>query len=249
MRVSTEVIEVLAHCEIEGSALRITDQLERKLYVQVDKALQCAGGKWNTRAKAHLFPGCAAAAIEPIILDGEITDAKREFDAFYTPADLVERMLDLARLEERTPLVLEPSAGSGNIVAALKARGCTVLALEIRPESCAQLQASVPPPDRIRCVDFLADDPAPAFDAVVMNPPFSKRQDSAHIQHAWGYLRPGGRLVAIAGIGVTFYTDRKGLAFREWLDEIGATVERLPEGAFKASGTMVNAVLISATKG
>jgi hypothetical protein len=81
-------------------------------------------------------------------------------------------------------------------------------------------------------------------DVVLMNPPFSKGQDVKHVTHALGFLKPGGRLVAIMGAGVTFRQDKRTNEFRELVQAMGGTIERLPEGSFKSSGTMVNTVIV-----
>jgi len=43
----------------------------------------------------------------------------------------------------------------------------------------------------------------------------------------------GEDLVAIASEGPFFRSDAKSVAFREWLDELAADVEQLPEDAFQ----------------
>ncbi len=55
--VTDEVRDVLDGLDVIGNKVFIPDQLERKLYQSVDKALQSAGGRWNRRAKAHVFSG------------------------------------------------------------------------------------------------------------------------------------------------------------------------------------------------
>src|SRR3972149_847602 len=50
-----EVLVVLRRAVIEGTRLRIVEQLDRKLYVAVNKGLEAAGGKWDRKAKAHTF--------------------------------------------------------------------------------------------------------------------------------------------------------------------------------------------------
>ncbi|OWY39386.1 hypothetical protein CEK28_08690 [Xenophilus sp. AP218F] len=71
------------------------------------------------------------------------------------------------------------------------------------------------------------------YDRIVMNPPFSDRRDAEHVMHAYGMLKPGGRLVAIMGEGVFFGQDKKAKAFREWLEQVGGTSEKLPAGSFE----------------
>lgn len=81
---------------------------------------------------------------------------------------------------------------------------------------------------------------AGGYDRIVMNPPFSDRRDAQHVQHAYTLLKPGGRIVAIMGEGVFFGQDKKAEAFREWLDKVGGTSEKLPAGSFMDPSLPVN---------
>lgn len=78
------------------------------------------------------------------------------------------------------------------------------------------------------------------YDRIIMNPPFSKRRDAEHVMHAYTLLKPGGRIVAIMGEGVFFGQDKKAEDFRNWLDEVGGTSEKLPEGSFLDPSLPVN---------
>lgn len=78
------------------------------------------------------------------------------------------------------------------------------------------------------------------YDRIIMNPPFSNRRDAEHVQHAYTLLRPGGRIVAIMGEGVFFGTDKKAQQFRDWLEEVGGTSEKLDEGTFMDPSLPVN---------
>src|SRR3546814_3629081 len=66
--------------------------------------------------------------------------------------------------------------------------------------------------------------PVFSVDAVVMNPPFEKGQDVAHVLHAWRSLKTGGTLVAIMGAGVTFRQGKPYAPFRDWLRSEEANV-------------------------
>ncbi|MDY0046074.1 MAG: PLxRFG domain-containing protein [Thauera propionica] len=70
------------------------------------------------------------------------------------------------------------------------------------------------------------------YDRIIMNPPFSDRRDAEHVRHAYTLLRPGGRVVAIMGEGVFFGQDKRAQDFRDWLESVGGTSEKLPEGSF-----------------
>lgn len=78
------------------------------------------------------------------------------------------------------------------------------------------------------------------YDRIVMNPPFSQRRDAEHVMHAYSLLKPGGRIVAIMGEGVFFGKDKKAQDFRDWLDSVGGTDEKLPAGSFMDPSLPVN---------
>lgn len=78
------------------------------------------------------------------------------------------------------------------------------------------------------------------YDRIIMNPPFSDGRDIQHVQHAYTLLRPGGRIVAIMGEGTFFQSNKRAEGFREWLDERGATNEKLPDGSFMDPSLPVN---------
>lgn len=78
------------------------------------------------------------------------------------------------------------------------------------------------------------------YDRILMNPPFSKGRDIQHVRHAYDLLRPGGRIVAIMGEGAFFHGNKAAEGFRAWLDELGATSEKLPDGSFMDPSLPVN---------
>jgi hypothetical protein len=52
VKIEQAVIAVLARCETNDNTLYLPfGQLDRKLYVAVNKALEAIGGKWNRSAK------------------------------------------------------------------------------------------------------------------------------------------------------------------------------------------------------
>ena len=84
--------------------------------------------------------------------------------------------------------------------------------------------------------DFMKDvSEGKSYDRIVMNPPFSKRQDTEHVRRAYDLLKPGGRLVAIVSEGSFFGKDKKASEFRDWLEEVGGTSEKLAEGFIQRS--------------
>lgn len=242
MKVSQDVLNVLDQAETEGNRLVLTGQLDRKLYEQTNKVLEAAGGKWNRKAKAHVFDGDAAEAIEQVLLAGEIT-THQDFGYFPTPEPVVRRLMELADVELGSS-VLEPSAGTGAIAQYL-AEVATVDCVELRQDYADKLLKTLGGARVIHVGDFLSLVPRPVYDRVVMNPPFSKQQDIKHVLHALKFLKPGGRLVSVMSAGVTFRQNRLAADFRQLIGDRGGTIEPNPEGAFKESGTLVCTVNVA----
>lgn len=150
--------------------------------------------------------------------------------------------------------ILEPSAGIGSICEAItektNATAEHITAVEIR-QSMADIIALKG--FAVQCADFLelSPDDLGTFDRVVMNPPFEKAQDVAHVRHAFQFVKPGGVLAAVVSAGVTFRTDAVYSAFREWFEELGGILHELPAGSFTGADafrqTGVNAYRLTIT--
>jgi tRNA G37 N-methylase Trm5 len=246
--ITPEVRAVLERANITSTSLTITEQLDRKLYESVNKVLEAGGGKWNRKAKAHVFAGDPRAALGIALETGKITreaivDEKKTFQIFHTPKDLAERMVHLAGIKPGDR-VLEPSAGEGAIALAAQSAGAIVTAIEIRPEAVLKLNQVLITP--ALCSDFMkvpaGDD---TYEVILMNPPFTRNQDIQHVQHALGFLAPEGRLVAIMSPHFTFAEDTPSIEFRRMLDVRGGIYEPLPAGTFKEAGTNVSTVLVT----
>lgn len=78
------------------------------------------------------------------------------------------------------------------------------------------------------------------YDRILMNPPFSDGRDIQHVRHAYGLLKPGGRLVAIMGESAFTNQNKRATEFREWLESVGGTDEKLAEGTFNDPSMPVN---------
>lgn len=78
------------------------------------------------------------------------------------------------------------------------------------------------------------------YDRILMNPPFSDGRDIQHVMHAYSLLNPRGRVVSLMGESAFTIQNARAIAFREWLDSMGASVEKLPEGSFMDPSLPVN---------
>ena len=164
---------------------------------------------------------------------------------FPTPPALAARMVEMAGIEPGDR-VLEPSAGTGNILRAIKGAGIAgdngsdprVVAVEINRALADAIPSHLA--GYVVCDDFLAVDFPTAgiarFDRIVANPPFGKGQDIAHIKRMLDVLLPGGRLVAICANGPRQQAELRPLA---------TTWEELPEDTFASEGTHARTVLLT----
>lgn len=193
---------------------------------------------WEFRAMLREFSGLKEAPKE---LD-KIKQMEREMigrrndglDFFPTSAGVVEQMLSAAEIQEGMA-VLEPSAGMGHIADAIREAGVEPDVVELSNDRKELLEAKG---FNVVGRDFMEAEGQ--YDRIIMNPPFSNRRDAEHVQHAYTLLRPGGRLVAIMGEGVFFGQDKKAQQFRDWLEDVGGTSEKLDEGTFMDPSLPVN---------
>jgi len=172
--------------------------------------------------------------------------------AFYpTSTEIVHHVLRNEYIEGRK--VLEPSAGEGAFVRELLSRGAArVDAIEVHPDRARAIEAIADSRLTVYPTNFLRMEPRPVYDLVVMNPPFHGTHWMDHVVHAYNFLAPGGRLLAILPITADLGMSSKHEKFRKWAKERssgwGSMFEDLPAESFSHAGTMVNTVVLSLGK-
>jgi predicted RNA methylase len=243
IRIGQDVLEVLDGASVDGNRLVLQGALDRKLYTDVNKVLESIGGKWNRGAKAHLFDVPVADVLDPIMETGEYSRTKQDFGQFDSPKDVVDRVVHIANIEAGM-MVLEPSAGLGNLADGAARCGALVTCWELDAKRADVLRA------KFRAVnngDFLSagNYERIQFDRVVMNPPFARQADIAHVLHAVKFLKPGGRLVSVMSAGVLFRTNRAAADFRQFVADRSGEFERLPDASFELAGTRVQTCIVS----
>jgi predicted RNA methylase len=164
---------------------------------------------------------------------------------FATPEALAQRVIDEADIREGHS-VLEPSAGSGRLADAAS--------LVVGQENVTLVEQNHSLREILELKGYsLADsnflEHEGEYDRIVMNPPFEKGQDMEHVQRAFEMLKPGGRVVSIMSPSPFFNGNGKAAAFREWFEDNGGSMEKLPDNSFKDSGTGVGTVLVVLDKG
>ena len=254
-KIENDVLMVLSTLEINGNNVRITKQLDRKLYLAVNKVLERIGGKWNRKVKAHIFDTDPTDRLNNVIECGEL-DPEVKTGYFPTPIKIVDKMIELADIGA-SQRILEPSAGQGHIADRIVRHLMDMHVPTIDVRICETL------PENVRTLkengwivegDFfefksechLRDI---TFDRILMNPPFENQSDLLHVAIAFSMLAPDGIIVAIMSVGVTFRENKKTVKFREKILKPHCThLEHLTSGAFKESGTMVNTIMLRLEK-
>ncbi|WP_340375796.1 class I SAM-dependent methyltransferase [Streptomyces sp. SS7] len=247
MRIPTDVLAVLSdRTRTDGHRLVLVGpRLTPALYQRVNEVLEAVGGRWTKTEGAHLFPVDAAEALAPVLTTGEVVTLgeKRTLAQYFpTPDPVVGRLIALAALEPGMT-VLEPSAGSGAIATAAAARGAIVDCIERDPGYATDL-LDTHVVRRVQVADFLTTPANPGYDRVLMNPPFTRGTDMAHVTHALRFLKPDGLLVSVMSWAVAEQTGST-IAFRKLVEQRGGLVEALPARAFAQSGTTVDTVLVT----
>tara|TARA_R110000803_G_scaffold78075_3_gene143130 strand:- start:10238 stop:10975 length:738 start_codon:yes stop_codon:yes gene_type:complete len=217
-------------------------------YAGLKKALLQAQGKYKRNIFEFPFP---SKVVINKLLSGEVINWKIRTQFFETPEPMAEYMVNqIAGKHEGTVEMLEPEAGHGALIrAALKSRpNLNVTAVEKDELNFSILQDLYPNQNLIHA-DFLTHDfKGKKFDLIIANPPFSKNQDIDHVLKMWDLLAKDGQLFTIMSTSWTFGTQKKQVAFREWLEDECGLITENGQGTFKTSGTMVQTVLVELTK-
>lgn len=167
---------------------------------------------------------------DPVVTAEDELRGKKLPGFFPTPKPVVYEMLKLADIQG-TDRVLEPSAGKGDILDAVRQAHPDVDLKGIEfNRTLRDVLVAKGYEDSVEFGDFLEQQGE--FDKIVMNPPFEKGADIEHVQHAYQLLAPGGRVVSVMCEGPFFRSDAKSTEFRAWLDDLAAETEELPEDAF-----------------
>lgn len=248
--ISNEALAVLSEGFYLDGVFRINSgQLERALYQEVNKVLENFGGKWNKKSGGHTFDTDPSEKLDDAIATG--TYARLDRNGYFRTSDgLADELIGMLQ-KDRYDRVLEPSCGDGQLIRAfLRAKACSEF-MAVEPNRDLMLKAANRTMDLNTTNiffhyfggnDFEDFEPSHKFDAIVMNPPFQNSLDVAHILRAIELLKPGGELVAIASVGITFRRGKKYIELENILNNGGAMVTANPDGAFKEAGTNVRTV-------
>jgi len=232
MKIENDVSNILGNSRIEGDYLYLPEgQLKRKLYLKVNEVLEAIHGKWNRKEKAHIFNESPLDILEEILLTGEYTDQKKEYQFFETPENIALQMIEMADIQ-KGETVLEPSAGKGAIAKFI--RWCDCVELNEENRTCLENNFN------LVWDDFLTFNKK--YDVIIANPPFSKQQDITHVEHMIELANH--KVISVMSSSILFRTNKKTVNFREKVENLGGKFIKLPEKSFAESGTNVNTCIV-----
>lgn len=247
--------EVFQNCTVEGNVIKLPDTvLDRKVYVDVKRAIEKINGKWKGgKTKGFVFKDDPTELLEQIAAGVE-RNLKKEFQYYPTPPELADKLVNIAGIDKSKKypeqMILEPSAGQGALLDAINKVAHPkqlVHCWELMEENRKIIESR---DDVIlEGEDFLQNGLSfEAFDIIIANPPFSRGQDIQHILEMYRILKPHGRLVAIASQSWQHVNRKKEVSFRDWLKSKHASIENLPNDAFRSSGANFGSCIISLSK-
>lgn len=229
--------------------LKPVNKLSDEQYDRLKPVIENMGGHWREKIKGFIFHPDKSHL-------KAYTDRNEELQFFPTPKSVADRLVELSGINQLSaydmPKVLEPSAGTGDLLDALPSWVKPSLYV-VEPDNInAEIlkEKGYWMVDETTFEDFYKSHKKlkNSLDYVVMNPPFSGSRDVLHTMMAYEFLKKGGTLVAIISENALYYENKHSDKFRDWVKATGAYIESIPYGAFRESGTNVDTVIVKVTK-
>lgn len=199
----------------------------------------------------EVLPDAAPADMSPDDLRSKAGLPAVNLSFYPTPDAVTETLLHDVHIRGECR-VLEPSAGTGNMAKHLLRAGAKVDAVEIDPGRVSALNQIRHPNLTVLAGNFLTLPANAVYDYVVMNPPFAGTHWMEHVIHAFDFLKPGGKLLAVLPVTAETGESKKHGTFRAWVKTNSRgwrlPFTDLPAESFAASGTRVNTVVLTLVK-
>ena len=240
--------EILEKSEINENYLKLPNIiLNRDEYVDVKKTLDGIGGKWKGgKIQAFTFNSSPKELLDNI-LGGKKINLKKDFQFFPTPSIIADRLVQLAEIEKEHT-ILEPSAGQGAIIEAIRKVSKKVIGYYELVKQNKDILESKELNTLCLGDDFIENKVLVKFDRIVANPPFTKNQDIIHLLKMYDCLNNNGILVCITSTSWERGTQKKQLEFKQWLKSVNAEILKIDAGSFKESGTNIETRIIKIKK-
>lgn len=259
-----EALAMLRLATADHNTVRVPVITDRRVFAQVGRTLErlAGGGRWDRKVLAYVYQRDPREDLERVtgsrVIPTPCATRDKELSYWATPPALARELVDGLPLGPGHR-VLEPSAGDGALVRAVRERYPDARVTAVEPDwgrwmvLCHQFGEY--PTDVIvwptsTFEDYVVAAAGVQFDAVVMNPPFTlpgrRYAWAEHLMMAWDLLAPGGQLRAIVPASLEYGRQRLIAAARDMIEASGSW-RKAPDGAFRASGTGVHVLIVEAT--
>ena len=199
----------------------------------------------------EVIPDAAPVDAQPeYFTSGSLVPAK-DLQFYATPESVMHKLFRDLHIFEAAR-VLEPSAGTGDIVQRMQGQNARITAIEIHPGRAKQLRCFANADCEVIEGNFLTYPATACFDFVIMNPPFYGTHWMEHVRHAWDCLKDEGKLSAVLPISAELGQSSKHVSFRRWAEKHSrgwrGMFTDLPAESFAESGTRINTVILTLCK-
>lgn len=143
---------------------------------------------------------------------------------------VIGQILDGVIIPENS-LILEPSAGSGDLVDGILSKYPTVNVdcIELNKELREELLLIG---YNVIGNDFIKQIPKPIYDFVIACPTYKNNVDIEHIMHMYNFLKPGGKLISLTYPSWTMQNLNHQRVFRKWLEDKQYSMKMLNDFSF-----------------
>jgi len=173
-------------------------------------------GKYDHPDKETYLSSLPAPSAQP--------EGKRDYTKFFTPHHIASFMVGLVN-PKVDDVVLEPSAGNGSIVRAIKQynAGVKVFAFDINEDFKPFLRNAGA--NIVVIKDFLEIPVYAKFTSCVANPPFGNGIDlQAHFNHICNHVKDGGKIVLIVPQDFTPTIPHETIPIENWSKNSDGTI-------------------------
>lgn len=121
-----DIATVWQKCSVKDNVLKLpSEQLDRHIYDEVKKQLEAVGGKWKGgKTQGFVFPDLADVndVLTQLLNGKDYQQEKKDFQFFGTPEAVADRIVSHIDIIYDSSKVLEPSAGRGALIKAVRKR-------------------------------------------------------------------------------------------------------------------------------
>lgn len=164
-----------------------------------------------------------------------------------TSMQIANKLINSANLTDNIS-ILEPSAGSGNIVDAIHNHSFSNLEIDCVELNKEKYEVLKSKGYNAYHSDFLQWETERKYDRIIACPPFKNNSDLLHIQKMYEHLADNGIMVTLSSPRWVLDNEQHQVDFRKWLEGKNYSMEMLPDNSFIEKGRTVPTLILKIMK-